>query len=180
MLVLSVDQARHGAWCIYEYETQKIVAYDSFAFDEKKYSFEQVAAGIAVLIQKLIEDYGIDATFIEEISVQRNIDVFKRLAWIQGALFSMFENNGYLYSVVQPGAWQTYCGCSARTKKEKEAELAGKPMEKRRTTKILSIEFVKNQFGVETDDDNLADAISIGWYAVNNIKLRKRAQEPTE
>lgn len=175
MLILSVDQARHGAWCIYEYETKEIVRYGTFAFDERKYSFERVATEIANIVYGLINKYGIDATFIEDIHTQKSIDVFKRLAWIQGALFAMFENHNFLYSTVAPAAWQNFCGCSARTKKEKEAEEKGVTPARVRKTKIYSINYVKEHFGIETEDDNLADAVCIGWYVVNNIVIRKRA-----
>lgn len=44
----------------------------------------------------------------------------------------------------------------------------------KKQSKILSIQFVKEQFGIDTDDDNLADAISLGWYVVNVVEILRR------
>lgn len=41
----------------------------------------------------------------------------------------------------------------------------------KKESKILSIQFVKDQFGIETENDNLADAVSMGFYVVNIVEL---------
>ena len=41
----------------------------------------------------------------------------------------------------------------------------------KKESKILSIQFVKDQFGIETENDNLADAVSMGFYVVNIMEL---------
>lgn len=45
-------------------------------------------------------------------------------------------------------------------------ELTGK-----KESKILSIQFVKDQFGIETTNDNVADSICMGFYVTNIIEI---------
>ena len=42
-------------------------------------------------------------------------------------------------------------------------------------SKILSIQFVKDKFKVDTDNDNLSDAICIGHYAINHFEIEGEA-----
>lgn len=171
MLVLSVDQARNGAWCIYEYETKKIVEYSSFSFD-KGYSLEQAIIAVCDEIQNVIESRGIDAVFIEDISLRKNADTFKKLAWLQGSLVTLFEREEYLYQIVAPSTWQNYCMARGRTTKEKDADVRSVTSGKK-GSKVLSMQFCADKFDIHTENDNLADAICIGWWAVNNITIRK-------
>ena len=41
MKILAVDQARHGAWAVYDYEGKKLLDYGTWGFDSKNYTFEQ-------------------------------------------------------------------------------------------------------------------------------------------
>ena len=74
-----------------------------------------------------------------------------------------------------PTQWQNYCKARGRSTKEikekiKTLEAAGK-----KESKILSIQFVKDKFKVDTDNDNLSDAICIGHYAVNHFEIEGEA-----
>lgn len=172
MYVLSVDQARHGGWCIFNYEEKTLVSYGVFSFDDKDCCFEQAIVQISDFICDKVYQNGIDLVVIEDINMRKNVDSFKKLAWLQGALISDMERNEFLYTLVQPSAWQSYCGARGRTTKERK-DGATQADTGKKASKVLSIQFVKDQFGIDTDDDNLADAVSMGWYAVNNIALRK-------
>ena len=46
-------------------------------------------------------------------------------------------------------------------------EAAGK-----KQSKVLSLEYVRDTYGVTTLNDNVSDAICIGTYVVNNIEIR--------
>lgn len=173
MYVLSVDQARHGGWCIFNYGDKSLVSYGVFSFEDKDCCFEQAIMRIADFVRDKIEQNGIDMVVIEDINMRQNVDSFKKLAWLQGALIADMERHESLYILVQPSAWQSYCGARGRTTKERNAGVSEAPKGKK-ASKVLSIQFVKSQFGIDTEDDNLADAISMGWYAVNNVTLRKR------
>ena len=123
------------------------------------------------LVKSLVKENDIGACFIEEISYQRNLNGFKRLAQMQGVLENFFIENEILYDIIQPTMWQKYANARKRTQKEiknkvVEANTAGK-----KKTKVLSIQFVHDVYGIDTPNDGIADAIGIGHYAVNNIKI---------
>lgn len=127
---------------------------------------------ITDLIQDVIEKYDIAAVFIEDIQLRVNVASFKKLAQLQGALVSHFERNEYLYDFIAPAKWQGFCNARARNSKEKKnSENNILNSSTKKASKILSIQFVKEQYQILTDDDNLADAICIGHFVVNNIKI---------
>lgn len=130
---------------------------------------------IETLVDELIKENDITAVFIEDIQLRVNVQSFKKLAQLQGVLVNLFEKNEYLYSFVAPTQWQNYCKARGRSTKEikekiKTLEAAGK-----KESKILSIQFVKDKFKVDTDNDNLSDAICIGHYAVNHFEIEGEA-----
>lgn len=171
MNILAIDQARNGAWCVYDYEQKKPIAYDAFAFPVDDFTYAQVMVGICDLTTELMEKYDISAVFIEDIQLRENADSFKKLAQLQGALVSMFERNEYLYDFVPPSKWQSYCNARGRTTKEIKAKMTELSPEKKQS-KVLSIQAAKELYGIDTLDDNLADSIMIGHYVVNNIEIQ--------
>lgn len=58
-----MDQARHGAWAIYDYEKQELLDYGTWGFDNKNYTFEQAILHIEALIEEVIQTHDIDAVF---------------------------------------------------------------------------------------------------------------------
>lgn len=174
MKVLAVDQARHGAWSLYDYENKSLMAYGTYDFDNRNYTFESAVVKIEALIDELINTHGVDAVFFEDIQLRKNAQSFKKLAQLQGVLVNLCEKNEYLYGIISPSQWQSYCMARGRSTKEQKAKL--KELEQKdgkKASKVLSIQYVKDNFGIDTDNDNLADAVCIGWFAVNNIPLRK-------
>jgi len=172
--VLAVDQARKGGWCVMDYDTKKIVAIGMFDFPANKYTFIGAVVEICDLVEELMEKSGASAVFIEDIQLRRNVSSFKKLAQLQGALAADFERREYLYDFIPPTRWQSYCNARGRSEKEKKAKLTEINTEGKKASKQLSIQYVKEKFGIETADDNLADAICICDYVVNNIEIRQR------
>lgn len=168
MRVLAVDQARHGAWAIFNYEDKSLIDYGSWNFDSKKYKFEKAMLHIEVIIKEIIHAHSIDAVYFEDIQMRKNVQSFKRLAQLQGVLVNMCEKNEYLYGIVAPSSWQSYCKARGRTSKEIKDKVTETEAGR---TKVLSLQFVKEKFGVDTDNDNVSDAICIGHYVVNNIDI---------
>lgn len=171
--ILSVDQARHGGWAVFDYEERRLLKYGAFDFDNRNYTFEQAILRIEALVDELINAHGVSAVFIEDIQLRKNPQSFKRLAQLQGVLVNLFEKNEYLYDIIQPSQWQGYCNARGRTEKEIKAKVTSAGQSGKKSSKVLSIQFVRDRFKVETDNDNLSDAICIGWYCVNNINIRR-------
>lgn len=171
MRILAVDQARHGGWSVFDYETKSLVDYGEFNFDSRKFSFEECLVCVSEFVATLMDQFMCDAVFIEDTQFQSNVLVLKQLARLQGALMLTFKKHGWLFDVVTPSQWQSFCKASGRTQKEIKAKVTSSESGQKRRSKMLSMEFVKNQYGVDTTNDNVADAISIGHYVVHKIEL---------
>ncbi len=173
MRILAVDQARHGGWAVFDYENKTLLDYGVWSYDNKKCSFEQAMLHIEALIDEVIHAHGADAVFFEDIQLRQNVQSFKRLAQLQGALVLLCEKNEYLYGLVAPTQWQNYCKARGRTEKEIKAKVTEIIPGCKKNSKVLSLQFVKEKFGIETENDNLSDAICIGHYVVNNLEIAK-------
>lgn len=171
--ILAVDQARHGAWAIYDYEKQKLLDYGTWGFDNKSYTFEQAILHIEALIEEVIQTHDIDAVFLEDIQLRQNVQSFKRLAQLQGVLVNLCEKTNTSYHLVAPTQWQNYCKARGRTAKEIKSKVTSVEPTTKKTSKILSLQAAKEIYGLETENDNLADAVMIGHYAVNNWSVTK-------
>lgn len=168
MNILAIDQARAGGWSVWDYENKKLLKYGTFDYKSTEYTFAQATLKIETLVNSLILDNDISAIFIEDIQLRQNVQSFKRLAQLQGVLVNLFEKNEYLYDYIAPTQWQNYCKARGRTTKEVKAKIKELENSGKKASKILSIQFVKEKFNIDTTNDNLADACCIGFYAVNN------------
>lgn len=119
----------------------------------------------------MLKSYDISAVFVEDIQLRANVQAFKKLAQLQGVLVNLFEKNDYLYGYVAPSQWQNFCKARGRNSKEIKSQVLAVETNGKKESKILSIQFVKDQFGIETENDNLADAVSMGFYVVNIVEL---------
>lgn len=171
MNILAIDQARKGAWAVFNYEKKELIACDAFEFPAEKYTYAQAVLEIEKLVWSVMQDYDISVVFIEDIQLRVNPQSFKRLAQLQGVLVNLFEKNEYLYDYIQPTKWQSFCGARGRNTSEIKAKVTEAKLSGKSASKILSIQFVKDKFGIDTTNDNLADAVCIGWYAVNEVEL---------
>lgn len=128
---------------------------------------------IEELVESLLRSYDVSAVFIEDIQLRANVQAFKKLAQLQGVLVNLFEKNEYLYGYVAPSQWQNFCKARGRNSKEIKSQVLAVEPTGKKESKVLSIQFVKDQFGIETENDNLADAISIGFYVTSIIEIEE-------
>lgn len=166
MNILAIDQARNGAWSVFAYETKKLIGHGTFSFDSKKYTYAKAIQHIEEIVATVIKAYDISAVFIEDIQLRANVQAFKRLAQLQGVLINHFEKNEYLYGFVVPTQWQKYCLPANKDIGVTEGTTI-KPIKQK------AIDFVRVKYGIETDNDNLADSICIGDYVVNVVEIKK-------
>lgn len=173
MNILAVDQARHGAWAVFDYEKKKLLDYDTWGFENRDCPFEKAVLQIEELISDVIRTHDVAVVFLEDIQLRQNVQSFKKLAQLQGVLVNLCERNDYLYGIVAPTQWQNYCMARGRTSKEIKSKIT--EIEKgKKKSKILSLQAVKEKYGIETENDNLADAVMIGHYVVNNCKIDEK------
>ena len=163
--VLAIDQARNCGWSVWSYDSKELISSGTVRYGADV-PFEEMLVSLANDMWNIVNQYEVDAVFFEDTQYQKNIDSFKKLCWLQGALIMWLRSNNVLYDIVPPSRWQGYCNARGRSASEIKTGSVKKG-------KALTIDFVRDKFGVDTQDDNMADAICIGFYAVNNIILRR-------
>lgn len=89
--ILAIDQARNGAWAIFNYETKELEKYGTFSFGSKKYTYAKAILAIETLVDELIKENDIAAVFIEDIQLRVNVQSFKKLAQLQGVLVNLLR-----------------------------------------------------------------------------------------
>lgn len=82
---------------------------------------------------------------------------FKRLAQLQGVLVNLCEKTNILYNLVAPTQWQSFCKARGRTAKEIKSKITSVEPTSKKTSKILSLQAAKEIYGIETENDNLAE-----------------------
>ena len=177
MRILALDQARKGAWSVFEYPDGNLIAYGGYEYELTKYTYAQAVLEIEKLVASLIEEYEVSAIFIEDIQLRVNVKAFKKLAQLQGVLVNFCEKNKLLYGYVAPSQWQNYCKARGRSAKELKAKVQVLDDTQRKQSKILSINYVKDRFDIDTDNDNIADAICIGYYVCQTVKIDGTSEE---
>ena len=143
MKILSIDQARNGAWAVFDYETKKLETYGTFSFGNKDYTYARAILAIESLVDTIIKTYNISAVFIEDIQLRVNVQSFKKLAQLQGVLINLFEKNEYLYDFIAPTQWQNYCKARGRSSKEIKDKIKALEASGKKESKILSIQSAK-------------------------------------
>ena len=102
---------------------------------------------IQVIMEQIIPDN------LNEAKWTHNQATFKALFYLQAAIVLMFDNYGIDVEFIGASSWRKQCGI-----KQGGAT--------RDVLKARDIEFVKEKFGLDVNDD-VADAICIGWAKVN-------------
>ena len=172
--ILAIDQARNGAWSVFDYDTGEVVGYGTFSFDVKKYTYARAILHIEQILSAVIAAYDIKFVAIEDIQLRVNVQSFKKLAQLQGVIVNLCERNKLLYGLIAPTQWQNFCKARGRNTTEIKKQVLELEHTGKKESKILSLQFVKDQFGIVTDNDNLADACCLGYYAVNAIEIPEK------
>lgn len=133
-----------------------------------------------------LKNFEIDAIVIESAIYTNSQKTAINLAIVQGVIIGAAQTHGNR-SVVScsPVSWQNWIGNGRLKKEEKLAikDLFGYDKsysfykaKERELRKSRTINFVNINFDTKIDDDDVADAIAIGWYSSNN--WNKLADEP--
>jgi len=119
----------------------------------------------------------IDAIIIEHTIYLNSPKTAADLALIQGALLGAAAQNGIkLSGSINPIAWQTYIGNGKLTKDAKVLIRKTNPgkseswykQHEREIRKQKTINFVNINYDIDIDDNDVADAIGVGHYAIGN------------
>jgi Holliday junction resolvasome RuvABC endonuclease subunit len=131
----------------------------------------------AVKTLPFLKQFEIDAIVIEHTVFINSPKTASDLALIQGALLGAAKLAGIRTAgSINPITWQSYIGNNKLTPKEKQdlmAEFPGKSKnwyqnKSREIRKQRTINFVNTYYDKNLTDDDVADAVGIGHYAINN------------
>lgn len=106
--------------------------------------FESMSKGI----WKMLETYRPNIIYIEETYMANNPQTTKILTRLQGVVYAWCFNNDCEFNTIRPTSWR------------KQLNFQQGKNVKREQLKIQSIEYIKNNYGLEVTDDE-ADAICI-------------------
>ena len=169
--ICSIDASTNSlAFAIFHFG--KLVSFGKIAFEGKNI-FEKVRDA-ARKTGQLLNNFEIDAIVIEHTVFLNSPKTMNDLAMVQGALLG--SSGIRKIKTINPIAWQTFLGNGKLTKEEKSRirrENPGKSdswykaferdFRKNRTIKVINIEYDVDNF-----DNDVADAIGIGHYAISN------------
>lgn len=165
MVILCLDQATKKTG-VSVWSNGELVMYSIIKSDPKETDMVERMRQMRDGVCKLIVKFKPDLACIEGAQFQTNQRVYGELSRLQGVFFSIFFENNIPFHVVQPTQWKAFC----KIKGKKRAE------QKKNTQ-----DMVRSDFGFDVSED-IADAIGIGIYAINNFDLKgvKNDEKGTE
>jgi len=151
---LAIDQAKTTGYAVFE--DGGLIDYGIIELGRKTDKYENILFSARDKISGLIEQTKADVIVMEDIQQQnQNVSTYKKLAMLMGVLLCLFQENNLTYDIVPPTRWKSFCKIQGR---------------KRQEQKDSTVKFVKEYFGLDDVTEDMADAISLGWFKVNDIK----------
>jgi hypothetical protein len=117
-----------------------------------------------------------DFVVIEAAISVKSVHTGIKMAYVFGAIMGELLSDNVEVVEVHPITWQSYLGNKNFTKAEKQKvkdDFPGKSenwykAKVRELRKARTIDFART-LGINTENDNVADAAGIAWYAVNEV-----------
>ena len=119
----------------------------------------------------------LDAIVIEHTIYLNSAKTAADLALVQGAMLGGISLNGVkVIKSINPIAWQTFLGNNRLNKEEKDLiryETPGRSIawyknKEREFRKLRTISLVNEKYGRTISDNDIADAVGVGHYALHN------------
>lgn len=154
--VLALDQAtKVSGWAIFSNE--KLIKYGTFETQLENEIQRDIQ--IKNWLINVIKNWGIDFVALEGVQYEERFGVttFATLARLQGILMSLLEEMEVQYTICHTATWRNFCQVKGKTRTDKKKSMQLK---------------VKEWYDITVNND-CADAIGIGHYAVNKTKKPK-------
>lgn len=182
MYIIALDQASRGAWAIHDGDTGELITKGSWNF--KGINYDVVLCDVRIELDKLVQRCGECCVVVEGVNLRGqdrgHVRTFQRLAQLQGVLIEYCVGAGIAYWIVEPKVWQDYARrCGTWTKETYALRDRLKDMGVK-SSKVTSITAVQRLYGEEILNDDVADAVMIGRYAVDQLVKGGNYYEETE
>jgi Holliday junction resolvasome RuvABC endonuclease subunit len=167
--VLGVDASTKSyAWCLIE--DGKVIDYGEFEFSGNSiYKKMQSAKAAAEKLAAMKPDY----CAVEQIVFVNNRAVTIKLAYFVGILLGEMAGIDTVFDDVSPMTWMNFIGNGRFTKEEKLEMKRAHPgktktwhkTNRRKVRKQRTMDWAKEEYGIDVDNDNIADAVGVAHYA---------------
>jgi Holliday junction resolvasome RuvABC endonuclease subunit len=171
--VLGIDASTNSfAFCLMH--DDKAVKWGEVKFDGSDVYERILDAKNKIKSFKNSLDY--DFVVIEAAISVKSVAVGIKMAYVFGAIMGELLSDNVEVVEVHPITWQSYLGNKNFTKSEKQKVKDDFPDKSenwykakvRELRKARTIEFART-LGINTENDNVADAAGIAWYAINEV-----------
>ncbi|MDD4780340.1 MAG: crossover junction endodeoxyribonuclease RuvC [Tissierellia bacterium] len=139
------------------FEDNKLITYGVLLADEKEKNPIERMKQMNDEIISLIDKYQPDFIVFENVQFQRNYGTFQQLSQLQGIVMAYLFKLDVGFQIIEPSAWKSFCGIKGKKRDEQKKNTQA---------------FVKMMYKVSVSEDE-ADAIGIGFWAINNITPSK-------
>lgn len=166
------------------FHNEKLIKFGKINFNGG-HVYERSGDAVKKLIP-FLKDFDIDAVVIESAIYTNSQKTAINLALVQGAIVGSIQVSGNRrVASCSPITWQQWIGNKRLTKFEKDEIKKESPghsfswykQKEREKRKARTIAMVNLEFNINVNDDDVADAIAIGWYASKN--WNKLASQPS-
>lgn len=157
------------------FDEGKLINFGKVRFDGTR-NYDKVADAARKCVE-LFNKFKIDSIVIEHTVFMNSPKTAADLALVQGAILGAAAQNKIKISgAVNPVAWQTFIGNGKFTKEAKlqmRKESPGRSEswyknQEREIRKQKTINFVNINYDLDINDNDVADAIGIGYYTLQN------------
>lgn len=152
--IIAIDQASiNTAYSIWV--DSELIKYDMLVADKKIKSHARIRQ-MSVKIAEMIESEKPDFVIFEDCQLQAgNAATFQVLCQLQGMIMSKLYDMDLSFGIVRPSVWKSFLGVAKG---------------KRDVQKANTIKKIEEIYGLDLEDnDDIADAIGIGHYAISNL-----------
>jgi len=166
--ILTIDASTKSTG-VAVFENKELKFYDCFTASSKDVieRIKKITSSLKELLDKI--DIKIDKVILEEVrpengGFEKSIQTNRVLMWLQGQIaitVHEYYDKDVEIVYIYPSTWRSACGIQTGRGK------------KRNTLKQEDINFVKNKFKIDVNDD-IADAIGIGWGFLNSTTKEEK------
>lgn len=148
MKILALDESTNltgfSFWIDNKLSTYGLIDFSEYKGIEKLYQNK-------MQLVDLIDKYNPDLVILEDNQYQNNYKTYALLNKLLGILECTLYELNVKYEVVSPSTWRSRIGIKSNSKRE--------------ILKAKALEFVKNQFNIEPEQEDVCDSLCIGYYA---------------
>lgn len=172
--ILCIDASTNSmAYSIFN--DDKLADYGKVSFDGTTV-YSKIVSAVTAVYNK-IKEVSVEAVVIERAVYINSPKTMSELSMVQGAILAGAGLAGIKrFKGTNPIAWQSFIGNKVLTKDQKLAIINANPgksksfykAQERKLRKDKTISFVNVNYGLSITDDDIADAIGIGHYAIHN------------